>query len=475
MSTPKTTDLNMPAAKNLESMTVDEKLNVLIVGMQKLETVPSDIVSLRNSIEEIQKDIKEIPEIQTKIGTIEADIDEQKGKVEKNSKTCEAIEVSLTSTQKDVDEFRKQVKELKTQMSEHKKNIASFEKKLVQDEQKIKDLTKKALEEEKVNANIAAMIEIQGVRESPHENLRQIVRQIFYDTGVTVDPKEIDQVYREGIYSKQRARPIIVTLTKVSTRNELLQNRLVIKQNPNCKDIWLNEVVLDQTRVQRNELHALHLLALNKGHSSRHVQDVLIVDGITYSHRSIHRLPAGINLEAAYTREYDDAIYFNSEHVFMSNFSPCSISLADATCSCLEQAYFFLMAKDLGNQKVAQLILNTDSPREIKKIGSSLVATIEWRNKAPQVMYDLLKLKYQQNPKLKIKLLATGTKKLYESTQSKYWGCGLTIQMIDRQKKQQGRIKITGKNILGEQTEDIRRELIAADSDKDNDPIVTNT
>ena len=97
---------------------------------------------------------------------------------------------------------------------------------------------------------------------------------------------------------------------------------------------------------------------------------------------------------------------------------------------------------------------------------------MEWRNKAPQVMYDLLKLKYQQNPKLKEKLVATGTKKLFESTQIKFWGCGLTIQMIGRQKKQHSHIIITGKNILGEQAEDIRRDLIAADDDKD--PIVTS-
>ena len=352
---PDSPDLNMPATKNLETLSVNEKLNVLIVGMKKLETVPSDIVSLRNSIQEIKKDIKEIQEIQTKIGKIETNFDEQKGKVEKNTKTCEAIEVSLTSTQKDVYEFRKQVQDLKSQLSENKKNIASFEKKLAEDEQKIKDLAKKALEEEKVKTNVAAMIEIQGVPESPRENTRQIVRQMFYDTGVSVHPKEIDQVYREGVFSKRRNRPIIATLTKVSTRNELLKNRLVIKQNPNCKDIWINEVVLDQIRVQRNELHALHLLAQNKGHDSRHVQEVLIVDGITYSHESIHRLPATINLEAAYTREYDNAIYFNSEHVFLSNFSPCTIVLADATCSCLEQAYFFLMAKDLGNQKVGHV------------------------------------------------------------------------------------------------------------------------
>ena len=49
------------------------------------------------------------------------------------------------------------------------------------------------------------------------------------------------------------------TVNCYPSRNELLKNRLVIKQNPNCKDIWLNKVVLDQVRVQRNALHALHL------------------------------------------------------------------------------------------------------------------------------------------------------------------------------------------------------------------------
>ena len=129
------------------------------------------------------------------------------------------------------------------------------------------------------------------------------MRQIVYDT-------------------KRRTRPIIVTLTKVSTRNEILKNRLVIKQNPNCIDIWLNEVISETARIQRNELHTLHLLAQKNEHESHHIQDILIVDGITYNHSSKHRLPADITLEAAFTREYDNAIYFNSEHIFLSNFSP---------------------------------------------------------------------------------------------------------------------------------------------------------
>ena len=458
----------MPTTKDLEKMTVDEKLNMLISGMIKLESVPNDILSLRNTIDGIQKDIKEIPVIQQRLDTIENDVKEQNEKSDKMVKSSEAIEESLTNTQKDVDEFKKQVNDFKLQLIENKKIINTLEAKMVRDERKIMDLSKKALEEEMSKTNVATMIEIQGVPENPKEDLRRIARQIFHDTGVTVDPKEIDEVYREGIYNKRRSRPIIVTLTKISTRNEILKHRLVIKQNPHCKNIWLNEVVLEQVRVQRNELHALHILAQKKGHDSRHILDVLVIDGITYSHDSIHRLPADLTLEYAYTREYDNAIYFNSEHVFMSNFFPCTITLADATCSSLEQAYFFLMAKDLGNIKVAELILKTQNPRKIKKLGATLIATVTWSNKAPQVMYDLLKLKYQQNPKLKERLIATGDKKLIESTMSKFWGCGMTIPMIDKQKKEQGTVRIIGKNTLGAQTEDIRRDLIEADNQNES-------
>ena len=79
----------------------------------------------------------------------------------------------------------------------------------------------------------------------------------------------------------------------------------------------MNEVVLDQVKTQRNELHALHIHAQKNGHNSRHILDTLIVDGITYSLGSIHLLPADITLEAAYTREIKNSIYFNSEHVFL--------------------------------------------------------------------------------------------------------------------------------------------------------------
>ena len=190
-----------------------------------------------------------------------------------------------------------------------------------------------------------------------------------------VHPLEIDEAYREGNFNRQRSRPIIVTLTKIATRNEIIQNRNNIKRNPHCKNVWINEVIHDKVKQQRNELHAVHLLAVNNGHQSKHVMDILTIDGLTYSHSTLHKLPEDLTLEKAFSREHNSHIYFNSEHIFLSNFHPCEIELDDAVCSSLEQAYFYIMAKDIGDLKAAKLILDTQQPRVIKQIGACLNVT----------------------------------------------------------------------------------------------------
>ena len=200
-------------------------------------------------------------------------------------------------------------------------------------------------------------------------------------------------------------------------------------------------------------------MAITNGHSSRHSLDTLVVDGISYDHTTIDRLPKDLTLEFAYSREHNDQLYFSSEHVFLSNFHPCEIVLENAKCSSLEQAYFYLMAMEVGDLKAAKLILQTHLPRKIKRIGAAIVTTKEWQEKQDQVMYDLLVLKYKQNILLQAKLLATGNKKLVECTQNKYWGSGLTITMVDNMIAKKIAIKPTGKNWLGTQTEDVRRQL----------------
>ena len=446
-------------APNMEGLTIDQKLNMLIISVAKLETVPNEILTLQNSVKNIQNDVKDIPMIKGKVDVLETNYKVQQQDIEASKITTTALEESLTNTQKDVQDLEAKLKEAQTKMTENKGLIKDLEGKLREGDKKIADLSKKALEDEIATTNYANKIQIEGVPESRDENLMRVVQQILFDTGVKVHTLEIDQIHREGIFNRRRPRPIVVILTRATTRLEILRNRNVIKKNPNCHDIWINEVIPEQTRIHRNELHALYLLAITNGHTSRHFLDTIVVDGISYDHTTIGKLPRDLTLEFAYSREHNDHLYFSSEHMFLSNFHPCEITLEDAKCSSLEQAYFYLMAKAVGDIKTAQLILQTQLPRKIKKIGSGIVATKEWLEKQDQVMYDLLVLKYKQNLHLQAKLLATGNKKLVECTQNKYWGCGLTISMVDNMIAKKIPIRPPGKNWLGTQTEDVRRQL----------------
>ena len=129
----------------------------------------------------------------------------------------------------------------------------------------------------------------------------------------------------------------------------------------------------------------------------------------------------------------------------------------------VEQAYFYILAKETGNHTKAYLIYKTKDPRKIKRIGATITATPEWLRKADQVMYDLLVIKFNTNPELKRLLLATKEKVLIETTLNRYWGAGITIITADRQKKLGEKLKFPGTNWLGKQLNDVRRELSCLD------------
>ena len=118
-----------------------------------------------------------------------------------------------------------------------------------------------------------------------------------------------------------------------------------------------------------------------------------------------------------------------------------------------------MLASETGNHTKAYLIMKTKNPRKIKKIGDSIIATPEWLQKADQVMYDLLVMKFRQNPDLREKILATGNKFLVEATLNRYWGAGLTIAMADRIVRMNGKLSFQGSNWLGHQLLDVRRDL----------------
>ena len=65
-------------------------------------------------------------------------------------------------------------------------------------------------------------------------------------------------------------------------------------------------------------------------------------------------------------------------------------------------------------------MLETD-PIEIKRLGGSFLDTPEWKNERREVMKSLLIAKFEQNPIMLGKLMATGNKPLIEANWDKTW------------------------------------------------------
>ena len=89
--------------------------------------------------------------------------------------------------------------------------------------------------------------------------------------------------------------------------------------------------------------------------------------------------------------------------------------------SCLEQAFHYIKACKAGKHKIANLILLENDPIEIKKLGGSVPDTLDWKKERRGIMKSLLLAKFEQNPTMLDRLLATGNEPLIEATWDKTW------------------------------------------------------
>lgn len=109
---------------------------------------------------------------------------------------------------------------------------------------------------------------------------------------------------------------------------------------------------------------------------------------------------------------------FRGKYFFLSNFSDSKIILNDITFNNAEAA--FQSFKNLTKQK--QFVeLN---PSIAKRKGRHIKLRHDWDNIKDDVMYQVVKAKFEQNEELKKKLLDTRDEYLEESTTWKdaYWG-----------------------------------------------------
>jgi ribA/ribD-fused uncharacterized protein len=126
--------------------------------------------------------------------------------------------------------------------------------------------------------------------------------------------------------------------------------------------------------------------------------------------------------------ENDDGVYFKSG--YPSQWFESSFIINNKKYNCCEKYMMSQKAIYFGDYETEELIMNTNDPKEQKKLGR-LIKNFDadkWNEIADNIVYDANLAKFSQNNNLKILLLSTGGKIFAEcSPYDKIWGNGMTI------------------------------------------------
>lgn len=164
---------------------------------------PCEILSDVESKEDIEQDIKQIIlELKNEVSVLKNSIDFMSNKYDDTVielKTNNDLLRSLTS----------EVRQLKSQNAEK--------------DQIIDDLKTKVYEMEQNNS--VRNVEICEVIPCKNENLKEVACKIAKELNIELSCDNIEDIYRVPLKNKTKTSPIIVKLTTLAKRNELLQHR----------------------------------------------------------------------------------------------------------------------------------------------------------------------------------------------------------------------------------------------------------
>lgn len=104
----------------------------------------------------------------------------------------------------------------------------------------------------------------------------------------------------------------------------------------------------------------------------------ITVNNITYTHRNLDWLPAGVTLEDAKMINVKGGLAFQLEHAWVSNFFPTKIELEGLVFDSAEHAYQYTCAPKLKASSLAKIILRAKTGKIAKSLGYQVESNAAW-------------------------------------------------------------------------------------------------
>lgn len=136
-------------------------------------------------------------------------------------------------------------------------------------------------------------------------------------------------------------------------------------------------------------------------------------------------------MQKVFVRRFFDPLYYYSPYktgrtIGFSNFSPHPVFIENFGTFPTSEAAFNAM-KNPTNKIYVEKQLKASTPFVSKRLGRTCILRSDWNDIRDDIMYDIIKRKFNQNIDIKENIINTGFRKIVMYTPSKYdnyWGNG---------------------------------------------------
>ena len=158
--------------------------------------------------------------------------------------------------------------------------------------------------------------------------------------------------------------------------------------------------------------------------------DNLIINGKKYTVDTLYQLTGDLNMRTFSERSNDKVLVMGGKYSNfhpLSNYYPCNFVFRKQMHSNIEQAYQHAKAVLFNGQAAATDILSSDDPAATKRLGFNINGFTEdvWTTKRYELMLQLVKAKFDQNPELAVQ--ETGNRTLAETGKYSFFANGLLL------------------------------------------------
>ena len=298
---------------------------------------------------------------------------------------------------------------------------------------------------------------IYGIPEKENTSPREQIQELFEDMQVPFGMGHTDAIYRIGPKkqgNRKLQRPIFCQLIRKSDKGEIYKHVANLKEKQQWKRVSIGDDLTPEDSRNRQDLRDIATLAKKRNIDTRVSGNALVIDGKRFLHKDIKNLPHNLKLADAKQVSCKDGIAFQGPATYLSNLNRVNFTYEELSFTSVEQAYVYMKAMICGTLAFLSCIRSVHDPFRIKSFARKITATKEWEEQRDQILYEIAKEKFRQNPEYRDALLATGNFPLYEATRDSYYACGLPLSLAQDIDKD-----CPGKNIFGQILVQIRTEL----------------